>query len=193
MAKERLKFTVSLSDEVKAFEIAELYGLSQEATGEPRFVPREFLGQRLRDASVIMGYSAELDNEAVIGHALIERANPLFVPEWTQDTSLDMYDLYELGRAFVHPDYVRNGVWTELVRHRLEVTRMVGVIAVAAIDLRQPYLAGTLESLGGIHVGNKPFADGVAALYRFDSSGEGELVEEDWQELAVVGVNKHQE
>lgn len=192
MAEANLNFEVHLSDEVRSLEVAELYQLSQDVTGEPKYVPREFLPRRLSDASVIQGYSAELEDGTVIGHALIERPNPLHVPEWTKGTSLHMYELYELGRGFVHPEYTRQGVWTELIRHRLEVTRTVGVTAVAAVDLSRPYLARTLMSLGGVHVGNKAVADGRLALFRFDGDGIGELVDEDWQELAAVGVQKNQ-
>lgn len=174
MSKDILDFTVHLSDEARRLEIAELYQLSQDATGEPRFVPRELLGQRLHDASVISGYTAELANRTVIGHGLIERANPQHVAQWTQDTELGKYGLFEISRAFVHPDYARRGVWTELVRHRLEIARMVGTTAVASVDTGRPYLARTLSSMGGTYVGDKPVADGIVSLFRFDKNSSAD-------------------
>lgn len=180
MAERPFDFTVRLAEERDREGSIELYRLSQRVTGipDPRFVPENLLEQRLYDGLVLKRYVAEHAGK-LIGHALVELPNPPHIPQWIGDTKLRPQGILELGRAFVHPDYFGQGVWTELLRRRLSfVEEEVGRTAVAATWIQNDHVKQTFERFGAVHVGDKPVADGEISLYRFDRHSRPESVGE---------------
>lgn len=165
-----------------------LYKKSQAATGHPQFIPAEFLEHRLYEGPVVKRYVAERHG-IILGHGLVERPNPHNVDDWTYGTDLTKDDLLELGRAFVDPDHAGEGIGTRLLEVRLKFITDAGKVAVAATWFDNVHVMRMFERLGGVNVGDKSVTDGIISMYRFDDV----LIEEDGQEVAVVGVDQDQE
>lgn len=92
---------------------------SQAATGtpDPEFFPPYTLENWIYAPRVLERFVAEQDGR-IVGHALIEESNPDDLPLWRQNLPPG-FKLLELGGAFVDPDLMGQGIWTQLLEHRL--------------------------------------------------------------------------
>ena len=111
------------------YELLDLVGRSQLATGIPplEMYPANQLESFLYHSRVYEKHRYVAISESlgkIVGHAVIERPNPIHVPLWIEGLGIgNDNNLAELGGAFVDPSILRQGIWTKLLDFRLEVIR----------------------------------------------------------------------
>ena len=147
-------------------EIVALYKRSQMATGlpNPAFIPPERLGSSLYARDAVCRYVAVEDN-VIVGHALIERANPGHLEEWVKATDARSEDLVELGGAFVEPSRAGTGIWSALLAYRLGVVRDMGAIPVSVTWSVNEHVKKHFKSLGGKEITQKETDGGTISLF----------------------------
>lgn len=151
------------------YGIVEAYVQSQRATGipDPEYCSPDMLGERLYQRLAVGRFV--VDREGVIaGHGLVELPNPDNIQLWLNDSKRRPEHLLELGGAFVHPDFVGQGIWTSLLEHRLRFVRSAGKTAVTATWSQNEHVRRVFERNGARQVGERPAKGGDIALYRFD-------------------------
>lgn len=149
-------------------EIVDLYRRSQAATGipNPNVYPADRLGEELYARDAIERYVAT-SNGQIIGHGLIEHPNPLSISLWKNGLKEEQSNLIEFGGAFVDPRIMRNGVYTELLNHRLRVIRELGAIPVSATWIQNVHVQKKFISVGGREVARQEIAAGIVCLFVF--------------------------
>lgn len=160
---------IRVADRADKDEIVSLYQLSQLATGlpSPEYAPAHELGQRLYGREVLERYVA-LENGKIVGHGHIENPNPQHIPKWQTALNEEGQILMELGGAFVHPESSRHGIWTALLKARLERTRRLGAVPVSATWVQNSHVINKFVALGGQSAGYDDVIGGRVALFVFN-------------------------
>lgn len=137
-------------------EIISLYKRSQLATGlpDPALIPPEELGDRLYARNAIGRYVA-VDDQAIVGHGLIEPANQDHLSEWQRAIGASQSELIELGAAFVEPSKTGNGIWSALLAYRLDIVRRMGAIPVSVTWSVNEHVKSHFIKLGGNEIAQK--------------------------------------
>lgn len=162
---------IRLADLSDKQEIIDLYIKSQEATGipNPEIVPADMLGELLYCRNALARYVAKVDG-MIVGHGLNEPPNPLQVPVWKSalKTSQMSTPMIQLGGAFVHPDFARQGIWSEITSLRLSEARALGAIPVSATWEQNTHVRRKFEEFGGREIEIQDIPEGRIALFVFD-------------------------
>lgn len=147
-------------------EIVALYKRSQESTGipNPAFKPPEILGTYLYSRNAIGRYVVAEEGN-IIGHGLIEVANPEHVGDWNVANGHKQQEIIELGGAFVDPSKSGRGVWSSLLIHRLEIVRSLGALPVSVTWSSNEHVKKRFIELGGREVGQKVTKEGEISLF----------------------------
>lgn len=149
-------------------EIVRMLERSQLMTGlpDPRRIPANELDERLYARRAIERYVA-VDDGRIVGHGLIEEANPNHEVVWRSVLPCTTESLIEMGGAFVEPKLGRLGIWTALLRHRIEVIRDNGSIPVSATWSENEHVRRKFEVYGGINAGRQYTEHGDVDLFAF--------------------------
>lgn len=150
-------------------EIVELYLKSQAATGipNPTFNPPGELGQKLYDRNAIARFVA-IEAGRIVGHGLIQEPNPENTEFWLMGIKDKNIPLIELGADFVDPDYMRRGIWTALLLHRLNyVVETFDSVPVSATWEQNHHVKRSFLKHGGTVVGLKAVREGMVRLFVF--------------------------
>lgn len=149
-------------------EIVSMYVRSQSDTGlpDPLHIPSTELGDRLYARHAIERYVAE-DGGQIIGHGLIEQPNPANENIWRNALGSSTEPLIEMGGAFVEPRLGRQGIWSSLLLHRIEVIRSNGAIPVTATWSLNDHVKRRLEVYGGMKAGSQRTQHGDVDLFVF--------------------------
>ncbi len=110
---------------------------------------------------------AELGGE-VVGHLLIEPANPEHEPAWRAalGSEYDQRHLIEIGGAFVDPVHFNQGIFSQLLRHAItQISSEYGAIPVFATWSDNPAVIHKLGSLGAVHAGSARVPGGQVELF----------------------------
>ena len=110
---------------------------------------------------------AELGGE-VVGHLLIEPANPEHVPAWRAalGSEYDQRRLIEIGGAFVDPAHFNQGIFSQLLRHAItQISSEYGAIPVFATWSDNAQVIHRLRSLGAVYAGNAQVLGGQVELF----------------------------
>ena len=147
-------------------EIVALYKRSQYITGlpDPKFVPPDRLGDRLYARNAI-GRFVATETGSIVGHGLIETANPDHLPEWLAAVGDSTQELIELGGAFVEPSKIGQGIWSMLLRYRIDVVRSMGALPVSVTWSVNTHVKRRFLQLGGIEVVEKQMEAGTISLF----------------------------
>ena len=150
-------------------EIVELYLKSQTATGipNPTLNPPDELGQKLYNRHAIERFVA-IEAGRIVGHGLIQEPNPDNVEFWLMGVKDKNIPLIELGADFVDPDYMRRGIWTALLLHRLNyVVEEFDSVPVSATWDQNHHVKRSFIKYGGTVVGLKAVQEGMVRLFVF--------------------------
>lgn len=161
---------IRIAKESDRLNIIALYERSQLATGlpDPAFTPQSELGMRLYQRHAITRLVA-IEAGQIVGHAMIEEPNSDHEAVWRiglQDTGKP---LIEMGAGFVDPTFFGQGIWTSLLRHRLQIIRARGAYPVTATWSRNEHVKRTFLANGGIAAGRQvtPFGDVDLFVFEF--------------------------
>lgn len=159
---------IRIAQESDRPEIVDLYQRSQAATGipNPAVYPSDLLGDELYSRDAIERYVAT-DDGNIVGHGLIEHPNPLSIFLWKSGIEDKEADLVEFGGAFVDPTQLRNGIYTELLHHRLDIIRKLGAVPVSATWGQNVHVQNKFIAAGGREVARQQIAAGELCLFVF--------------------------
>jgi hypothetical protein len=149
-------------------EVVALYQRSQAATQipNPAVYPPERLGDELYARDAIERY-VTVSSAKIIGHGLIELPNPLSISFWRSGIDNDSSRMIEFGGAFVDPEHMREGVYSELLGFRLDVIRGLGAIPVSATWLQNEHVQRKFVANGGREVAKQQIPAGTLCLFVF--------------------------
>lgn len=149
-------------------EIVSMYERSQLVTGlpDPQYVPANELGDRLYSRHAIERYVA-IDESQIVGHGLIELANPIHEDAWRRVLGDDTSRLIEMGGAFVEPKLGRLGIWSALLLHRITIIRELGGVPVSATWVENEHVKSRFTKYGGLSAGRQTTPKGEVDLYVF--------------------------
>lgn len=155
--------------DLDAPEIIDLYQRSQDATRipNPDVYPRENLGAELYSRDAIERYVA-IQDDTIVGHGLIEKPNPVSVSLWMSGIADPSIVLIEFGGAFVDPNHMRRGIYTELLRYRLNRIRELNAVPVSATWGQNIHVQRRFISEGGREVARQQIPAGELCLFVFD-------------------------
>jgi GNAT superfamily N-acetyltransferase len=143
---------------------------SQEATGlpDPRFISPDELGNHLY-ARHALERCVAIEMGRIVGHALVELPNPEHLDIWRSGLDTTQSEvMLELGGAFVAPSLARSGIWSALLRHRLELVRtQYASTPVTATWSQNEHVKRKFIQLGGKEVGEKITDGGTVSLFVF--------------------------
>lgn len=147
-------------------EIIALYKRSQAATGlpDPAVVLPQQLGTRLYSREALARYVA-VEDRLIVGHGLIERANPDHLAEWQNATDADSAQLIELGGAFVESSKIGRGIWSALLLHRITVVRSMGATPVSVTWSVNEHVKKRFREIGGTEIAQKTTQDGDVSIF----------------------------
>ena len=107
--------------------------------------------------------------ETIVGHGLVEYLSP---------ADNDMYQHYldeqqvrnarAIGGAFVHPEYLRKGIYTKLFEHRLSAVKEVPALPLAATWRANEHVCRIFERLGGSRIATHGIGKLAVHLYIFE-------------------------
>jgi N-acetylglutamate synthase-like GNAT family acetyltransferase len=148
--------------------ILELYERSQLATGlpDPEIYPPNELIKNLYNRRVIERFVA-VEAGRIVGHALIEEPNPVHQTDWLDALSNPDSRLIEMGGAFVDPTLARQGIWTSLLLHRINLIKNNEAFPVTATWSVNVHVKRTFKANGGVHAGVHDSRLGVVDLFVF--------------------------
>ncbi|TAK89126.1 GNAT family N-acetyltransferase [Patescibacteria group bacterium] len=148
--------------------IVDLYKRSQVATHipDPNFIPPEELSNYLYARNAIIRYVATEGNE-IVGHGLIEHANPEHISEWRLATQAQENSFIELGGAFVDPARMGRGIWSLLLERRLHAVRQLGAIPVSVTWSASEHVKNHFVKVGGREIAQKETGAGSVSLFVF--------------------------
>jgi GNAT superfamily N-acetyltransferase len=129
-------------------------------------MPRSKLGERLYGRLAMERYVAT-EAGKVIGHALIEPANPAHVDAWGLSLGAADSTLVEMGGAFVEPSLSGQGIWTSLLLHRIDVIRKRSAVPVTATWSVNEHVKRTFQKFGGVQAGRQSTSFGDVDLFVF--------------------------
>jgi GNAT superfamily N-acetyltransferase len=149
-------------------EIVDLHIRSQAATRlpDPELIAPEALGNRLYAREAIKRYVA-VDVGRIVGHGLIEVPNPRHMKSWRSTSVVSNRPMIELGAAFTDPELAGRGVWTALLKHRLQVVRDYEAIPVAATWTQNEHVKRTFLHNNAVEAGVQPTSAGNVSLFVF--------------------------
>ena len=149
-------------------EVINLLIRSQLATGvpDPIVFPSQELGARLYAREAVKRYVAT-GADRIVGHAMIEKPNEDNIAKWRSALRHDMNDLLEMGGDFVDPNFSKQGIWTDLLRHRLRVIRHIGAIPVTATWSFNDHVKKVYLSHGAVAAGTQNTKNGDVDLFVF--------------------------
>jgi GNAT superfamily N-acetyltransferase len=156
-------------DEHEKNEIVQLYKKVQLLTGipNPDYVSPDDLEGRIYSERAIERYVIDHLGR-IAGHALIELPDPGHVDVWKAAIGTDAQStMIELGGAFVDPTLKGLGVWTALLKHRLEVINEIDAIPVSATWTQNHHVKRTFQKYGGEEVGRQRLPAGEVSLFVF--------------------------
>ncbi len=148
-------------------EILALSHKSQAATGmpDPTIIPPEQLESWIYTPRVRERFVA-IRSGRIVGHAVIEEPNPGDLPIWRQSAPKGA-KLLELGGAFVDPNLAKQGIWTKLLEHRLQLIRDQGAVPVSATWMQNEHVKRVFKAHGGTEIAVAPPDAPIISLFIF--------------------------
>jgi GNAT superfamily N-acetyltransferase len=98
---------------------------------------------------------------------LLKNPNPISIDLWKNGISDINARVVEFGGAFVDPQHLRKGIYSELLTHRISVIQQLGAVAVSATWAQNKHVQKKFISHGGIEVARQKIPAGDLCLFVF--------------------------
>jgi GNAT superfamily N-acetyltransferase len=154
--------------EVDRPKIIDLYKQSQDATGlpNPSLLPPDRLEQYLYERAAVKRLVALNDND-IVGHCLVETANPRHELKWRSALQESTLSLLEIGGAFVKPQVMYSGIGTMLLEHALKLVKEIPAQPVSATWSSNMHVKRMFLRHAAKYVGDDETTMGVVSLFVF--------------------------